>query len=140
MRKDYETLLKKLDRADPPKRLYGNILMRIEFEQRRNAVVQLVLMGTTALCSLVAMVPALQYTIRELSQSGFLQYLSLLFSDSAAIALHWKEFALSLAESFPLFGITTTLSILFVFLGSLKFIASSTKTTFMPAQLFNHSY
>ncbi len=140
MQKDYETLLKKLTRVDPPQRLYGNILVRIETEQKRKIKVQFTLMGIIALCSLGALVPALQYTVRELSQSGFLQYLSLLFSDSAAITLYWKEFTLSLVESFPIFGITTVLSILFISLGLMKFIANNTKTIFMPTQLFNHSH
>ncbi len=140
MEKGHETLFKKLARINPPNRLYGDILMRIEFEQIRKTKVWFAFMGTTAVCSFLALIPTLQYTIRELSQSGFLQYSSLLFSDSAAIALYWKEFTLSLAESLPLLGITTVLSILFIFLGSLKFIASNAKIIFMPAQLFNHSH
>ncbi len=140
MRKGYDALLKNLGHINPPERLYRNILVRIESAQVRKAKVRFVFTGTTAVCSLVALIPALQYTIREFSQSGFLQYSSLLFSDSAAIATYWKEFTLSLAESFPIFGITAILSILFVFLGSLKIIASNIKTIFIPAQLFNHSH
>lgn len=133
MRKDYETLLRNLAHVDPPKRLYGNILARIEIEQTRKAKIRFVLMGTTAICSLLALVPAVQYTAKEFSQSGFLQYLSLIFSDSATIMAYWKEFTFSLAESLPAFGITMILSILFVLFGSIILVIRDTKTVFMPA-------
>src|SRR3989344_3524522 len=78
---------------EPPERLYGNILARIEREKIRAARIRFVLLGTTALASVVALIPAYQYAASEFSQSGFSQYLSIVFSDSGIAVVYWKECA-----------------------------------------------
>src|SRR3989344_2995718 len=103
---------------EPPERLYGNILIRIEREKNRAARIRFAVLGTTALASTLALIPAYQYAASEFTQSGFLQYLSVVFSDSSIAAVYWKEFALTLAESAPVLGATILLSVIFALLGS----------------------
>lgn len=105
---------------NPPEGLTQAILWRIEIERRRIARFRFVGMGAVAGLSVVAMVPTAQYTMAEFYQSGFYQYSSLLFSDGGSILPYWKEFTITLAESAPLLGITLSLALVFVLLGSLQ--------------------
>jgi hypothetical protein len=105
---------------EPPPGLAQSVLRRIETERYRTARFRFVGMGAVAGISALAMVPAAQYTVTEFYQSGFYQYSSLLLSDGGSIFPYWKEFTLTLAESAPLLGITLSLTLVFVLLGSLQ--------------------
>ena len=108
------------ENIEPPERLYLGILARIESEKRRIARIRLAFFGVVAAASLAAIIPSFQYAAREFAQSGFYEYLFLLFSDSGAVLASWREFALSLAESLPITEITIFLIMVFVFLVSAK--------------------
>ena len=108
------------ENIEPPERLYLGILARIESEKRRIARILLAFFGVVAAASLAAIIPSFQYAAREFAQSGFYEYLFLLFSDSGAVLASWREFALSLAESLPITEITIFLVMVFVFLVSAK--------------------
>ena len=135
MRQDYERLFRSLSKNEPPRQLYGSILAHIGLEQRRQARIRCMFLGTTALVSCVALIPAFQYMVQEFYQSSFYQYLSILLSDGASVIPYWKEFTLLLAESTPLFGLTIVLSTIFIFLGSLKLIAKNMKIAFIRVPL-----
>lgn len=68
----------------------------------------------------VACVPVIQSFIREMTQSGVLDYISLLLSDSSYVASNWREFTLSLLESVPLFTSMLMLSLVLVFIVSIR--------------------
>lgn len=108
------------ENIEPPERLYLGILARIEREKRRIALIRLAIFGVVALASLAAIIPSFQYVAREFAQSGFYEYLFLIFSDSGAILASWRGFALSLAESLPTTEIMVFLFTVFVFLVSAK--------------------
>lgn len=108
------------ENIDPPERLYLSILARIGSEKRRLALIRLAFFGVVAVASLVVVIPSFQYVAREFAQSGFYEYLFLIFSDSGVVLASWKEFALSLAESLPITEITIFLVTVFVFLVSAK--------------------
>jgi hypothetical protein len=105
---------------NPPEGLTGAILWRIEAERRRVARFRFISMGAVAGLSATAMVPMAQYTMAEFYQSGFYQYSSLLLSDGGSILTYWREFTITLAESAPLLGITLSLALVFVLVGSLQ--------------------
>ncbi|MDD5431031.1 MAG: hypothetical protein PHP03_02290 [Candidatus Pacebacteria bacterium] len=128
MEKNCEKLFNNLNQEEPPKELYCGILARIQFERRRAARIRLVFFAGTALASIFGLIPALQYFIGELNSSGFHHYISLIFSDGGILISYWKEFILSLAESLPILGITAILSLVFIFLESIKFILRNVKT------------
>jgi len=119
---------------EPPERLYGNILIRIEREKIRAARIRFAVLGTTALASTLALIPAYQYAASEFTQSGFLQYLSVVFSDSSIAAVYWKEFALTLAESAPVLGATILLSVIFALLGSFALTIKNARRAFLSVQ------
>lgn len=103
-----------------PEGLTQAVLWQIEMERRRIARFRFVGMGAVAGLSALAMVPTAQYTMAEFYQSGFYQYSSLLFSDGGSALSYWKELTLILAESAPLLGITLSLALIFVLVGSLQ--------------------
>ncbi len=119
---------------EPSERLYGNILMRIEREKIRAARIRFALLGTTALASVIALIPAYQYAASEFAQSGFSQYLSIVFSDSGVALVYWKEFMLALAESAPVFGATILLSVIFTLLGSITLTVKDARRAFLSVQ------
>jgi len=133
MDKKYEELFADLKQAEPSPLLFSAILHRIEIAQRRQAIIQLAFFSSVTLVSLVLIVPAYQYLMIGFSQSGFYQYLSLL-SEGTLILSYWKEIALSLVESLPILGFAALLSVIFVMLGSLKFVEKNTKVLFLSSR------
>ncbi len=123
-----------LIQIEPPQELYNKILLGIEQKQKQEAKLKLAFSGFFTLASLLALVPAVQYALQGFSQSGFYNYFSLLFSDGLTLLTYWKEFSLSLAESFPLTEMVVFLSIMFILLISLKLFIKNTKVAFLSAQ------
>lgn len=117
----------RIDQIEPPKELLGNVLSKIKLQESRTAKNKSLFFGVTSLLSVAALVPAIQFTIQEFSQSAFYSYLSLAISDGDLIIKYWKEFSLSLVESAPLLGITLMLAVILSLLGSLRLTFSSLK-------------
>jgi len=76
----------------------------------------------TGVASLVTLIPVFQMLLDDLAHSGFYDYFSLIFSDSGMMFSYWKEFTLSLAESLPMMSIIFTLSLIFIFLLSFRYV------------------
>ena len=137
MHNDYEKLLSHIDRREPPLGLLGRIMLWIDGERRRRARIRVACFGTLSLAAIFTLVTASQELYAELTQSGFPQFISLLFSDTGILAAYWKEFAFSLAESFPIFAASMVLASVFVLLFSLRFLARDTDTMFRRPNLAN---
>ncbi len=134
MLKDYEKVFLR-NQLEPPAGLYDAIMARIGFEKRRLARLKLALISCVSLLSLVALVPAGQYFISEFQQSGFYQYFSLIFSDGGTFFSYWREFTLSLTESFPILAASAVLLAVIVILGSLKLAVRQAKLAFTSIKL-----
>lgn len=110
MAKDYEVLFQK-------------IVTRIEKEEiillvrKRLAILFFIMTG-----SIVALIPALLTVRNNFMESGFLDFISLLFSDTNMVATYWKNFALALLESLPTVSVIVFLGTVLIFLYSLKFV------------------
>jgi len=134
MKKDYRSLFLSLETARPPKGLSLSILRRIEEEQKHSARIHLFAFAIAACASFVTLFPAFRYAADGFTQSGFYQYLSLVFTDGVSLLPYWKEFALSLAESFPVIPITAFLTVVYILLETIKLAINNWK----PA--FHHRY
>lgn len=121
----YKKLFGQMKEERPSAQLLHTVLLRVEEERLRVAKVKLFFSGIFTIASLGAFVPVLRYAGAELASSGFLQYFSLLFSDSATIISFWKEISLSLAETLPVFGVALIFAVLLALLSSLKILAES---------------
>ncbi|MBI3888297.1 hypothetical protein HY311_00710 [Candidatus Nomurabacteria bacterium] len=91
-------------------------------QERKQTRLKLWAFGFTGLASLTGLVPAFKILFTDLSQSGFYEYFSLLFSDTGSVVTYWKEFSFSLAEALPVISTILTLSLLFVCFLSLKYL------------------
>lgn len=101
----YEKLMKNVTVA-PPKGLEAKVLLRIARARVLHARIRLALFGCVGAVATASVIPAYSYAASELAGSGFGSYAALLLSDGATLAFYWKEFGLTLLESFPVVGTT----------------------------------
>lgn len=132
---NYKKLFANIDYINPPERLSKAIFERIIAEKKHLARKRLWYTSSAGVFSLVAIFPAIQYLIGQFIQSGFYQYLSLIFSDGGAVIKYWKEISISLAESLPILGSAIVLTLVLIILGSFKYIIQDSKTLFNKVQL-----
>lgn len=138
VRKDYEKLFTHLTSPEPPAGLLDRIMARIhEEEQLMSVKKRLFLFSITVLVSAIAFIPAISNFQQEFAQSGFLQFVSLLFSDFGLVIADWQNFGLAILESLPAMSITAFLFTALVFLWSLKHFASAIKVVFNQPRLIN---
>ncbi len=129
MQNDSKNVFAHIARKEPSSALYNRIIARIEREERKTgAYARIVFFGVAALVSVAAFVPAAQELYAEFSQSGFIQFLSLLFSDTGVIALYWQDFLMSLAETLPVFGIMGVAASMFVMLLSTRYLVNDVRS------------
>ena len=127
MEKNTKLLFSNLDVFEPEPGLYEKILQKIEIKRmlvsRHRFFVFLILL----ILSLVAVVPVVKMLISDFSSSGFIQFFSLMFSDSSIILSHWKTFVLTLLESLPIVSTVLFLILLFIALESIRSMSRDIK-------------
>ncbi|MCX6765825.1 MAG: hypothetical protein NT136_02600 [Candidatus Moranbacteria bacterium] len=94
-------LFKSIKELDPPSELQSTILREIKFEKAKIIKRKRAFFYSGILASLFLAVFAGLHFVDNLSQSGFWNLAKLAFSDTRTIAVFWKDFALSLLETFP---------------------------------------
>ncbi|MFA6585968.1 MAG: hypothetical protein WCS86_02285 [Candidatus Paceibacterota bacterium] len=99
--------------------VWNNILLR----NKRIAYIKLWAFSSIGVASLIGLFPAWQILSNDLTQSGFYEYLSLIFSNGSSITSYWQELSLSIIESLPTMSIVLSLSLIFIILMSIKYIA-----------------
>ena len=109
----------------PPADLYEKIVFRVQREEVKSASIRSVFQGCITLASFVFAFPIFINVLNGFSQSGFWQYFSLIFTDSAVVITHFQTFLTSLVESTPFYEITIFLVVLFIFLGSIKYVSEN---------------
>ncbi len=114
----------------------NRIMARIKAEQRFLTVKRrVVIFSLGFIGSAAAFIPAFKMMYSNLMESGFLQFLSLLFSDLGTIAAYWRSFVMSLLETVPAFSLAVFLAVVFVFLESIRFLSRDIKFIFTPTKL-----
>jgi len=122
MQDDFHQLFSRITRPIPPADLLAKIMQRVNRLQRVQSLRwRIGFFATATMASLVAFVPAYQNVHTAFVESGFMSFFSLAFSDLGATASHWQSVSFALAESFPVIGIVMLLSVVLVFLESLKY-------------------
>ena len=104
MKKERKQLFFQLDAEQIPADLPRKILLRIEQRERR-------ILGVKIACFSVSFAASMSFVIfgfisfnAQLAQSGFPQFIGLFFTDFGTAAANFPDFALSIAESFPVFS------------------------------------
>lgn len=123
MDRENDLLLDHLSPIEPPAGLAEAVLGRIDRVKRRRFMLRRLSFAGISLIPLVAVFVAFAVLIRDIRQSGFVQYFSLLFSDGRLIAAFWREYLFSLVESLPLLSVAGCLLSIFSFLVVIKLAA-----------------
>ncbi len=119
MEKNLEKLMKQ-NYNHPESRLSDDIWYAIKVKQTRNLKIQSLVysfIGAVSLCGFVFMSFNLE---KHFVSSSFFSYVSLSFSDGNILATYWKEYLLSLADSFPFASLGVSFFLLISTLVSLR--------------------
>lgn len=112
---------------EPPIGLLEKIMKRIHKEERVLVLRRVIMFSTTLIISFVAFFPALNMLITGFNQSGFLNFFSLIFSDSSTVMKYWQSFSMTLLEAIPALSLALFLAILLTFLQSIKSLTKYAK-------------
>ncbi|MBY0376497.1 hypothetical protein K2P96_00805 [Patescibacteria group bacterium] len=107
-------------KCTPSADLAEHIWHHLRERNKRIARIETCAYSLIGIISVFSLIPAIKMLSRDIYQSGFYEYTSLLFSDSRSIFSHFKEYALTLAESIPTVSIILSLSLIFIFFLSIK--------------------
>ena len=138
MRKDYEKLFTHLEPPEPPAGLLNKIMARIREEELLLSIrKRLILFSSVVLMSAGAFIPVINAFQAEFAQSGFSQFLSLIFSDFGSVMANWQDFGLTILESLPAMSLIALLTTALVFLWSSKHLAEALKSFSFSRQFVN---
>lgn len=104
----------------PEEELKEIIWNTIKTHQKRSTKIKLWVFSFAGIVSFTALIPTFKILLNDMTQSGFYEYSSLIFTNDKSILLYWKDLVFSLAESLPTTSIILTLSLTFIFFLSLR--------------------
>jgi len=131
MRRDFEKLFSHLEPPEPPEGLFDKIMRRIQKEQQLLTFKRrLAIFSVFLIASIAAFIQTLRLVKTELAESNFIEFFSLLFSDSSSVLAHWQSFVFALLESLPIISIIALLAAIFTLLQSFKFFARDVMVVF----------
>ena len=110
MHKNYEKLFSALSTPEPPAGLTEKILLHIARRERRVLGAKIAASACAFGVSVSVAVAGYVDLVAGLSRSGFFAITSLAFSNFSSIAANFPDFALSVAETFPIFTAALLLS------------------------------
>ncbi len=89
--------------------LKSKILLRIDQERVKRLNRQVLITRIVGGLSFVSFFPIFINLVSQMQNSGFWNYLSLLFTDTGIVMTYWKQFSMSLIEATPVFHLTLIL-------------------------------
>jgi len=120
MTTSYHQLFKKTAPIQAPSGLSASIMQRIEVYEVRRLRMRAGIQGALVFVALILCVPAFNYLGSTIAQTGFGEYLSLIFSDGGYVFANLKDFMLTLADTLPATGTIAVLGLGAVLLWSLR--------------------
>ena len=113
---------------EAPTCLLENIMRRIRVEKyvlklKRRVVIFSICFAGMA----VAYVPVFRIIEKNFVDSGFWEFLSLIFLHFSIIAMYWQSYLFALLESLPVMSMVAFLAYVLIFLVSLKAILRDTR-------------
>ena len=117
--KDLGELIKNIA-VEPETGINERIFKSITKKERQLYQLKLATFSVIGISSLATLVPIIKILINDFTNSGLYEYSSLIFSNTESMFTLGKEYLLIIAESMPILSITLTLSVLFIFILSIK--------------------
>lgn len=104
----------------PNKNLAERIITAWQKRVNRTRRIYKITWGTITLGTLVGMIPMMISIANQWSQSGISYYLSVLFSDTGAMATFGKDVGLAVLESLPVMSLVVTIALLWIMILAIK--------------------
>ena len=133
MNEKFKKLLNEVEKMDAkmdafaPEDLVKNIVLRVGREAQNGARLKAFGLGLVSVSSILIAIPIISQIIASFTQSGFYNYLSIVFSDSDVAVIYWREILMSLTDSIPVIAITGLLAVAIIFTWSTLKAASFAK-------------
>ena len=99
-------------------KIWNHLLLR----NKRIAYFKLISFSSISIASILGFIPMFKILASDFAQSGFYEYLSLTFSNGGLFSKYSQDFIYSLAESLPTMSIIFSLTLIFVFFLSLRYV------------------
>jgi hypothetical protein len=113
---------------EPPIGLLQKIMNRIDREEKIASLRRRIfILAGGMIGSLGVFGYALNITRTAVAQSGFSEYLSLIFSNPSVILNYWQNLSMTLLESFPTTEIALLLVLTFAIMQILKYVTKDMK-------------
>jgi len=107
-----------------PAGLFEKVMRRIELEKKAQILRRyFIFTSVSFVAALILIFPAWRAFRSNIAQTGFNQYISLLFLDSKTVLANWQDYSLTLLESLPIINAILLLAAIFAILFTLKLIA-----------------
>lgn len=97
-------LVSDADLPEPPAELHGKIMRRVARIKRRTLFIKTIGFGMLFVGSAALVAAGYLNLMSAFAQSGFLDFISLLFTDFGAATANFQDFVFSTLESFPVFS------------------------------------
>lgn len=97
------------------KDLKAKIFLRIAVYERRRAKIRAYVFSSMSVCLLASVCVVVMSAIESIRNSGFYEYVSLIFSGEAIFS-YWKELGLTLLETLPIMTLVSLCALCAVFL------------------------
>jgi hypothetical protein len=130
---DKVTLQEVLCEIAPREALCQSVLLHIAQARRRAARIRLALQSLMCFALGASLVPLAEYTGRELFNSGFYEYSSMIFSDRAYSTVPWQDVSYSLIESLPALAILLVAACSVLLIWSARNVVRSGRVVFMTS-------
>jgi len=127
------------NKLEPSEELFPKIMNRIQKEQRITARRHLILCFVMLAGSMLAILPLYQVLRQAMVDSGFVDFLMLIFSDTEIVMAYRQNFILSVLEALPIMSLAAFLATVLIFLESLRLLLRDLQRTPRIFKLNRHS-
>jgi hypothetical protein len=95
------------------------IMSRIAIYERRRIITKFSIHSFILALAGTSLIYTTNYLILNMNDSGFMDYMSLIFTDSSTVLSYIGDFILSLASSWPIFATILVVGTLLIFINSI---------------------
>jgi hypothetical protein len=113
---------------EPPSGLLKKIMTCIHREERILIIRKTIISSALLICSIAVFIPSLKMFLSDISNSGFLSFFSLIFSDFSSIANYWQSFGMILLETLPAISLAIFLAVALTLFQSIWSLGKEVKT------------
>jgi ABC-type phosphate/phosphonate transport system permease subunit len=128
---------------EPSPELFARIISKISQERKNYNLRRLVFYSVIFVASVISLVPAIGVLVNSATETGFSDFIYLLFTDYSVILVYWQSFSLALLETLPVASTIICLTLVLIILESLKIIIRDAKvplSRFFQPEISKYNY